>query len=39
MRFSAGMEVSWCAALSTLPAREMDVTATAGFINHQRQAD
>jgi hypothetical protein len=39
MRFSVGTEVSWCGSLSTLPAREMDVTATAGFINHQRQAD
>jgi hypothetical protein len=39
MRFSATMEVSWCGSLSTLPAREMDVTATAGFIDHQRQAD
>jgi hypothetical protein len=26
-------------SLSTLPIREMDVAATAGFINHQRQAD
>ncbi len=39
MRFSADMEVSWCGSLSTLPAREMDVTGTAGFINHQRQVD
>jgi hypothetical protein len=39
MRFSAVTAVSWCGSLSTLPAREMDVAATAGFINHQRQAD
>jgi hypothetical protein len=39
MRFSANMEVSWCGSLSTLPAREMDVTATAGFVNHQYRAD
>ena len=39
MRFSANMEVSWCGSLSTLPTREMDVTGTPGFINHQRQAD
>jgi hypothetical protein len=39
MRFSANMEVSWCSSLSALPTREMDVTATAGFINHQYQPD
>jgi hypothetical protein len=39
MRFSAHMEVSWCSSLSTLPAREMDVTGTTGFMNHQRQGD
>jgi hypothetical protein len=39
MRFSANMEVSWCGSLSALPIREMDVTGTPGFINHQRQAD
>ena len=39
MRFSPNMEVSWCGSLSALPAREMDVTGTPGFINHQRQAD
>jgi hypothetical protein len=39
MRFSAGMEVSWCGSLSALPTREMEVTGTAGFTNYQRQAD
>ena len=39
VRFSANMEVSWCSSLSTLPTREMDVTATAGFVNHQYRAD
>jgi hypothetical protein len=37
MRFSAATEASWCSALSTLPAREMDFTGTAGFVNHQHQ--
>ena len=39
MRFAANMEVSWCGSLSTLPTREMDFTATLGFVNHQYQAD
>jgi hypothetical protein len=39
MRFSAAMEVSWCGSLSALPTKEMDVTGTDGFVNHQYQAD
>ena len=35
MRFSAQMEVSWCSALVKLPAKEMDATASPGFVNHQ----
>jgi len=30
---------TWCGSLSTLPKREMDFTATPGFINHQYRAD
>jgi len=39
MRFAANTEVSWCRSLSTLPTREMDLTATPGFINHQYRSD
>jgi hypothetical protein len=39
MRFAAKMEVSWCGSLSTLPTREMNLTADPGFVNHQYQAD
>jgi len=39
MRFGVNTEVSWCQSLSTLPAREMDLTATPGFINHQYRSD
>jgi hypothetical protein len=39
IRFAAKMEVSWCGSLSTLPTREMDFTATPGFVNRQFRAD
>jgi hypothetical protein len=39
MRFSGGMEASWCGSLSTLPTREMDFAGTDGFVNHQHQGD
>ena len=34
-RFSAQLEVSWCSALATLPTKEMDLTGSPGFVNHQ----
>jgi hypothetical protein len=36
MRFSADMETAWCRSLQDLPAREMDETRMAGFVNYQR---
>jgi hypothetical protein len=35
LRFSAQAAVSWCGSLADLPTREMDVTASPGFINYQ----
>jgi hypothetical protein len=34
-RFSAQLEVSWCSSLATLPTKEMDLTGSPGFVNHQ----
>jgi hypothetical protein len=34
-RFSAQLEVSWCRSLATLPTKEMDLTGSPGFVNHQ----
>ena len=39
MQFSAAMEVSWCGSLASLPVKEMDATATPGFVNHQHGGD
>jgi hypothetical protein len=36
MRFCPTNQVSWCAGLDSLPAREMDLTVTPGFVNNQR---
>jgi len=35
LRFSAQLEVSWCSSLATLPTKEMDLTGSPGFVNHQ----
>jgi hypothetical protein len=35
LRFSAHMEVSWCASLGHLPTQEMDMTGSRGFVNYQ----
>jgi hypothetical protein len=39
LRFSADAEVSWCASLSALPRKEMDLTGDPGFVSHQRSSD
>jgi hypothetical protein len=39
LRFSAHMEVSWCASLGDLPPREMDMTGSPGFVNHQHAGE
>jgi hypothetical protein len=37
MRFSPEMEVSWCRSLQDLPAKEMDLTVSPGFVNYQHE--
>lgn len=37
MRFSVSTETAWCRSLADLPAKEMDVTGSPGFVNHQYQ--
>jgi len=37
MRFSPDQEMSWCRTLPELPGREMDLTTSPGFVNHQHE--
>jgi hypothetical protein len=36
LRYSPETEVSWCRTLQGLPAKSVDVTGEARFVNHQR---
>ena len=37
LRFSPEAEVSWCGTLADLPAEEMDMTDSPGFVNYQHR--